>query len=821
MDPMYQYSLEWYISLFLLSITKAKPAASMEERVENLNDSFTYTLYVNICRSLFERTKLLFSFLLCTKIELGSGKLDALEMRYLLAGNTAMSLRKPNPEGSGSWLTDKVWGEILALSELEGFKGFDDEFVARREEFRPILYCEHAREPVYEIAPEKTEFQKLLLIRALRPDDVVPNAQLWVKHEMGQRFIEPPPFDLRASYDDSNCASPLIFVLSPGADPMSGLLKLADEVGVSSSQLFIISLGQGQGPIAENAVEEAVDKGTWVALQNCHLFESWMPTLERLCEEITPERAHERFRLWLTSMPSKAFPVYVLQNGIKMVNEPPKGLRANVLGSYQAFEKDFVENSCPTRQKEWKKMLFALCFFHATVIERRKYGALGWNIPYVFTTPDLNISREQLKIFLNALLDSDPVPYAALTYLAGQCNYGGRVTDDKDRTLILGILGDFYCDELMDDDYKFSASGTYFAPKADATHEEILDYLRDLPFQDAPEAFGMHANANITCAMQETESLLGVALSLQPREAGGEGKSWADVVKELAADIEKSLPPQFDTDGCMIQYPVKYEECLNTVLSQEMIRFNNMTKVVKKSLADVQKAVVGLVVLSLELEALGDSMVNGQVPDMWMGIAYPSRKPLGSWSKDLVARLKFLQDWYDSKSYPANYWLSGFFFTQAFLTGTKQNFARRNKLPIDECQYETLVQTEKQEKEDILTVPKDGAYVWGMFLDGGRWDRSTHALQESNPKELFVSLPTIHLLPKHSSKLEPVKDTDVGGTAHLYYAPCYKTSIRFGVLSTTGHSTNFVMKFRIPMDPKHNQRHWIKRGLAMLSQLDD
>merc|ERR1711988_1728744 len=304
------------------------------------------------------------------------------------------------------------------------------------------------------------------------------------------------------------------------------------------------------------------------------------------------------------------------------------------------------------------------------------------------------------------------------------------------------------------------------------------------------------------------------------REAGGEGKSWADVVRELASDIEKSLPPQFDTDGCNIAYPVKYEECLNTVLSQEMIRFNDMTKVVKKSLADVQKAVVGLVVLSLELEEMGDNMVNGQVPEMWMKVAYPSRMPLGSWSKDLVARLKFLQDWFESKSYPAKYWLSGFYFTQAFLTGTKQNYARRQNLPIDECQYETNVLTEAEEK-GITAPPEHGAYIWGTFLDGARWDRESHALQESNPKELFVPMPTIHLLPMHFTKLEGVKDSDVGGTAHKYVAPCYKTSIRFGVLSTTGHSTNFVMFFRIPMDPKHNQRHWIKRGTAMLSQLDD
>jgi len=302
---------------------------------------------------------------------------------------------------------------------------------------------------------------------------------------------------------------------------------------------------------------------------------------------------------------------------------------------------------------------------------------------------------------------------------------------------------------------------------------------------------------------------------------GGAGKSWADVVGELALGCEKSLPEQLDLDQCLIDFPIKYEESMNTVLSQEMLRFNSLTVIVKRSLFTIQKAVKGLVVMSNELEAMGNSMFNGAVPGMWMDAAYPSRMPLGSWTKDLVARLVFINDWFVSKSYPSCYWVSGFFFTQAFLTGTKQNYARRSRQPIDECEYETLVLTSEEEAASKVTAPEDGAFIWGMFIDGARWERSIHALAESHPKELFVSMPTIHIKPVHLSDLEPVKDSDVGGTRHVYIAPCYKTSIRFGVLSTTGHSTNFVMFFRIPMDPKHNQRHWIKRGTAMLTQLDD
>ena len=148
----------------------------------------------------------------------------------------------------------------------------------------------------------------------------------------------------------------------------------------------------------------------------------------------------------------------------------------------------------------------------------------------------------------------------------------------------------------------------------------------------------------------------------------------------------------------MKSYPVKYEESMNTVLQQEIIRYNKLLAVMRSSLANVRKALVGQMVMTEELDALGTSMYNQQVPAMWAKKAYPSMKPLAAWTNDLLARLDFLNNWIENGT-PIHYWISGFFFPQAFLTGTLQNYARKLQLPIDTISFETCVIRVESEKE--------------------------------------------------------------------------------------------------------------------------
>ena len=408
---------------------------------------------MNVCRGLFEAHKKIFSFLIITSINRKNGIISETEWNLFIRGppqNALGASTQPNPHPQ--LLSNHSWDVLQYLGyTLKPFHRISDDITFHLSKWESYLLGEDLYDEKIAGYDQIEHFRKLLLIRILKPENLVLSISKYVSDQLGKFYEDSITATMDEVFAESHCRIPVIFILSMGADPSNQLIKFAKEKGYERS--FVpLSLGQGQGKKAEVLIQRGIKEGLWILLQNCHLAKSWMVSLEKIVENLASnfeEEIHPEFRLFLTSMPANYFPVSVLQNGLKLTTEPPRGLKSNLKRSYQEFSQNFLDKC--EKPDLWRKMLFGLAFFHAIIQERRKFGPLGFNIKYEFNESDLEVSCQTLKMFLN--LPDEDIPWDALTYVTGQINYGGRVTDDWDRVCLLSILKKYYTPEISLDDY--------------------------------------------------------------------------------------------------------------------------------------------------------------------------------------------------------------------------------------------------------------------------------------------------------------------------------------------------------------------------------
>jgi dynein heavy chain len=784
-DSMYQYSLQFFQKLYNDRIVQA-PQPKIEDiilndtqndeevnkfmvlaRLQILINDITWTMFVSVCRGLFEKDKMVFAATVAANILKQKKKLTTIEWNtFLISPSPSEQDILSTPESSKDqemWLTADVWCKMgylqtqipRAFSGLKAHvrKNMKEWGLASRSWFASGSNNDDILIPNgWDAGNKLTDFQRLLLIKAVRSDLLVSGSNLFVKNTLGEKYGEAPALDLQAALEVSSNATPLIFVLSSGADPMSSLLALAKVSGNGDEgvNMRVTSLGQGQGPIAESHIESASAEGGWVCLQNCHLAVSWLPRLEQIVEKQVenPKSTHQDYRMWLTSMPCSEFPVAVLQVGIKLSMQPPRGVRANMLRGLGTdiavenftFETNRRRNSSSTNDnmeenKEIKeeednddidlgtaaycKMLYALVFYHACVLERRKFGGIGWNIPYEWMASDLKTGVLQLKLYLPHVYDDEgtktnftnkeylnTIPFDAIQTMMGEINYGGRVTDKWDLRPVADILGSLMCRSLVDptskgyslvpgsvtsstESMKGINLSAYSVPDGAVTREQMMEHVKKMPLLDDPRLFGLDTNANITCQLQESNELMDTILAL----GGGSNSNGSDeeggdqILQELGNNILSMFPGEIDREEAAVSTFANDETggqtALAVVLTWEIIRFNKLIGVVRLSTEELLKAIQGLVVMSSDLEVASRDLQYQKVPSMWEAAAYPSLKPLGSWLTDLEQRIQFVDGWMRDSRITSSFWLSGLYFPQGFITGVKQQYARKTLIAID------------------------------------------------------------------------------------------------------------------------------------------
>ncbi|EZA54880.1 Dynein beta chain, ciliary [Ooceraea biroi] len=791
-NPIYQFSLKAFSVVFQNAILKANPAADVATRVQNLIECITYSVFTYTSRGLFECDKLIFASQMAFQILLARNEVTAGELDFFLRFPITPHVTSPV-----DFLTNTSWGGIRSLATRDEFRNLDRDIESSAgKRWKKFVECEcPEREKFPQEWKNKTAIQRLCMLRALRPDRMTYAIAAFIEEKLGPRYVETRTVEFAKSFEETSPSTPIFFILSPGVNPLKDVEDLGRRLGVTSDNqnFHNVSLGQGQETVAEQAMDTAAKNGHWVVLQNIHLVKKWLPLLEKKLE-VAGEGSHPDYRMFMSAEPASTpaghiIPQGILESSIKITNEPPTGMQANLHKALDNFTQETLE-MC-SKEAEFKAILFSLCYFHAVVAERRKFGPQGWNKIYPFNVGDLNISVSVLYNYLEA---SPKVPWEDLRYLFGEIMYGGHITDDWDRRLCVSYLEELMQPDLIDGELQL-APGFSAPPNTDLIGYHA--YIDEAIPPESPYLYGLHPNAEIGFLTMTADNLFKTVFEMQPRDTGGSGGQTVtreEKVKQALDDIIEKLPEEFN----MTEIMAKVEERTPYVIVafQECERMNFLTTEIKRSLRELDLGLKGELTITSDMEDLENALFLDQVPPVWASRAYPSLLGLTGWFVDLLLRIRELETWSADFILPSSVWLAGFFNPQSLLTAIMQSTARKHELPLDKMCLQCDVT--KKNKEEFTSAPRDGAYVHGIFMEGARWDVQTGIIVDSKPKELYPAMPVINVRAITQDKQD---------LRNMYECPVYKTRTR---------GPTYVWTFNLKS--KDKPAKWTLAGVALLLQ---
>lgn len=818
-DHMYQYSLESFVAFFFKAKEKTAEFEEVEQRVHALRENIRMTIYQWVSRGLFEKHKLIFLAQITLRL-MQKGVIDTpydpQMVNFLLRGPLKTDVERP---ANIDWLPEASWFAVQKLIEIPEFATFASDMTTdaptRFKEWFNDLMPEESKLPLDWKRLDNTPFQKLLVLRCLRPDRLtvamsefirkaIPNGSNYVDMDTGLSFEG----ILKNVLEDTSSTTPIFFILSPGTDPVQDVEKIGKRRGIEEGKNYWNApLGQGMDVVATRYLELGHKEGHWVMLQNIHLMPNWLVTLEKKLDAFAQEGSHLNFRLFLSAEPSDRIPIGLLNRSIKLTNEPPQGMKANLkraIAFFNPVEFDDKDNRV-------KSILFGLSFFHAIVIERRKFGSLGWNRYYPFSMGDLRDSAIVLSNYLPE--GTTKIPWNDLRYIFGEIMYGGHIVDDLDRKLCKTYLELLMDNPLLDETEMFLFSdgkGASFRSPSPTTHDKYIEHTDERFPSETPIAFAMHPNAEIGFRTNLSKFVLSTLLELQPKDVAEAAEGTVKTLNEIASEIVDHILEdmnienlKFDLDDIKSRVPESDERmCYINVFLQECEYMNYLLVEVSRSLKEIKLALNGELTSTEQMEKTIDSLVIERVPTTWQDLAYPSIRGLSSWLTNLNARCEQLSNWKDEPVVvPKVVNIAKLFNPQSFLTAVKQYTAQHNHWELNKLYIVT--ELTKRTEAEIEGPAREGAYITGMNLQGARWDVANNQIEESKPKEMFCPLPVINC---KAALVVPEGKED----KTIYQCPVYKIENRMG---------NYVFMAQL-RSPRYPPARWVLAGAAIILDVE-
>jgi dynein heavy chain len=661
--------------------------SNLPERLRLLKQNVTLVVYDFVRTGLFENDKLTVMTLMTLKIMVDEGQLAREYVDVISRGRIAEEVAPRGVELS-AWLSESAWARLKAIEEDLGptnpvFAELTERIATDAEDWED--WYNRSNPEAHPMPGEYAHLEdvpRLIVMRVMRPDRLPFALAEYVRKNLGEEFVTQPPFQMAVTYNYTTAQTPCLFVLYPGVDPTSWVEDLGREMGVTAEKgnFANISMGQGQEKRADETIRRMSEIGGWIFLQNVHLMQTWLPTLDEKLETLDP---HKDFRVFISAEPPplsymKNIPEGLLQSCICVANEPPSDLKANLTRAWATFSQARIEAS--SKPNVFKGCLFGLSFFHSVMLGRRRFGFQGWSRAYGFNMGDLRICSDVLESYLNR--KTKTIPWQDLRYIFGEIMYGGHITDFFDRRTNNTYLAVIFNEGLL--------KKAELAPKLQSPDANIWDYEayvqlinKNLP-PESPVIYGLHPNAEIGFLSSKAENLFQTVMRLEvgSEDAAGGGSSTASVLRETLSDLTKRCPTSFnlmELSDRAKQRILDADGPYTVVLIQECTRVNALVAEIAYTLDELQKGLNGQLNMSQGMEDMATCLEVNQVPGRnpfhscsWERLAWPSRKNLTTWFTDLLLRKAQLNDWSRSLVLPYSIWLPGLVNPTALLTAIKQ-----------------------------------------------------------------------------------------------------------------------------------------------------
>lgn len=796
---------------------------TLQERLDQLLEVVTRDLFAFVSRSLFSDHKIVFAMTVALSVLQHTHDTDASHVNFFLRGSKKLFGDQP-PKQVSEWLTKAQWENLHRLAELDNvqppFRLILDECV---DTSRWKIWCEMSA-PESERLPGDwkllTSFQKLLLVKTLRPDRLIAACRLfladtflgkcWAADYSGKE-------ELRALVVELPRTSPILFLLTPGVDaeaqvhdaaalrrdgqPRRGGAKGLPPTQSAHRHVEVVSMGQNQEKRADQLISRAVAEGGWVLLHNVHLMKQWLPKLESRVQHLLVDgldAVHPEFRLFLSCEPVDHVPSGLLQNTVKVVNESPSGLRSNFLRAYQLFAHEPWEQS--TKPHEYHMTIYCLCYFHAVMVDRSKFGPVGWNRRYPFNTEDLLVCADVLATYLE---ERPRVPWEDLRYMFGDIMYGGHITDPWDRRLCLTYLSQFVAAEILE---RHEIAPGVGLPTS-RNFQETLAGIEDMFPLETPALYQINPLSENRVRLREGRILTShlvrtVAISARSSAVVGLSSQKASAMAAAAAEEDRiddiallvsAVPDMIPLDEVAERLGDERSP-FHHVFYQECERMNRLVLTMQRSLDAAEAAVRGTQALSSDIDELLTDISCDRIPLKWAAHWGATKRPLAAWLQLVLEASKQLTRWSMELLTPKLINLSTFFVPIAVFGAVLQEASIRTGEALD---YMGIVlEVTKRLPHQIDLHAREGCYIHGPSLEGAAWDSLGQTLTEATVKDGAV-LPVLLVRAAAFAKMD---------RSDTYACPLYQTTDR----GSASYVTTLHLRTKQPAST------WVLRGTALI-----